>query len=157
MFQLSGAEVPQVARTKLRVTLRSLVGSNYEQVHPLMAHLLGMEAEPGPSKPDAATTESSEGDSSRATSILKEVPVFAALLAGYVFWECCFKGAAILVLGLTLPLWGPFYLAYSQQKEKERQQEPEQQEQEQEQARDSALRRLEPLRLASQESASAVL
>jgi len=53
VFQLGGAEAPQVARTKLRVTLRSLVGNNYEQVHPAVAHLLGMEGEPGQSHPAA--------------------------------------------------------------------------------------------------------
>jgi len=47
VLQLSGAESQQVARTKLRVTLRSLVGDKYEQVHPAVAHLLGMESEPG--------------------------------------------------------------------------------------------------------------
>jgi class 3 adenylate cyclase len=47
VFQLGGAEAPQVARTKLRVTLRSLVGTKYEQVHPAVAHLLGTEGEPG--------------------------------------------------------------------------------------------------------------
>ena len=55
VFQLSGAEVPQVARTKLRVTLRSLVGDKYGQVHPAVAHLLGMEREPGQLLP--ATTD----------------------------------------------------------------------------------------------------
>src|SRR4029453_13235630 len=43
----------QVARTKLRVTLRSLVGDKYEQVHPAVAHLLGVESEPGRSPPAA--------------------------------------------------------------------------------------------------------
>jgi class 3 adenylate cyclase len=51
VFQLSGAEVPQVARTKLRVTLRSLVGDKYDQVHPAVAHLLGVEREPGQAPP----------------------------------------------------------------------------------------------------------
>ena len=45
VFQLSGTEAQQVARTKLRVTLRSLVGDKYEQVQPAVAHLLGMEGE----------------------------------------------------------------------------------------------------------------
>jgi class 3 adenylate cyclase/tetratricopeptide (TPR) repeat protein len=53
LVQLSGAEASQVARTKLRVTLRSLVGDQYEQVHPAVAHLLGMEREPGQSPPAA--------------------------------------------------------------------------------------------------------
>ena len=55
LLQLSGAEVPQVARTKLRVTLRSLVADKYEQVHLAVAHLLGMEREPG--QLPAATTD----------------------------------------------------------------------------------------------------
>ena len=38
---------PAVARTRLRVALRSLVGERYEQVHPAVAHLLGVELEPG--------------------------------------------------------------------------------------------------------------
>lgn len=49
LVQLTGAEASQVARTKLRVALRSLVGDKYEQVHPAVAHLLGMEREPGQS------------------------------------------------------------------------------------------------------------
>ena len=40
-----------MARTKLRVTLRSLVGTKYEGVHPAVAHLLGMEGEPGQPHP----------------------------------------------------------------------------------------------------------
>jgi class 3 adenylate cyclase/tetratricopeptide (TPR) repeat protein len=51
VFQLGGTEAPQVARTKLRVTLRSLVGTKYEGVHPAVAHLLGMEGEPGQPHP----------------------------------------------------------------------------------------------------------
>ena len=54
VFRLTGAEAPQVARTKLRVTLRSLVGDKYEQVHPAVAHLLGMEREPGQPHPAAS-------------------------------------------------------------------------------------------------------
>ena len=46
-FQL-GATVPQVvARTKLRAALRSLVEERYDQVHPVVAHLLDIELEPG--------------------------------------------------------------------------------------------------------------
>jgi class 3 adenylate cyclase len=46
-FQL-GATAPQVvARTKLRAILRSLVAERYEQVHPVIAHLLDIELEPG--------------------------------------------------------------------------------------------------------------
>jgi predicted ATPase len=52
-LQLSGAETSQVARAKLRVTLCSLTGSNYEQVHSAVAHLLGVDAEPGQSNPTA--------------------------------------------------------------------------------------------------------
>jgi class 3 adenylate cyclase/tetratricopeptide (TPR) repeat protein len=47
VFQLTGAEAPPVARTKLRVTLRSLVGDKFDGSHPAVAHLLGIEGEPG--------------------------------------------------------------------------------------------------------------
>jgi class 3 adenylate cyclase len=47
IFQLTGAEAPPVARTKLRVTLRSLVGDKFDGAHPAVAHLLGIEGEPG--------------------------------------------------------------------------------------------------------------
>ncbi len=47
IFQLAGGEAQAVARTKLRVTLRSLVGARYEQVHPVVAQLLAVEVEPG--------------------------------------------------------------------------------------------------------------
>ena len=47
VFQLTGAEAPPVARTKLRVTLRSLVGGKFDGSHPAVAHLLGIEGEPG--------------------------------------------------------------------------------------------------------------
>ena len=53
VLQLTGAESQQVARTKLRVTLRSLVGSKYEQVHLAVSHLLGMPGEPGQTQPPA--------------------------------------------------------------------------------------------------------
>ena len=53
VLQLTGTESQQVARTKLRVTLRSLVGSKYEQVHLAVAHLLGMQGEPGQPLPPA--------------------------------------------------------------------------------------------------------
>ncbi|MGD2270295.1 MAG: adenylate/guanylate cyclase domain-containing protein, partial [Desulfobacterales bacterium] len=46
-FQL-GTTAPQVvARTKLRAALRSLVEERYDQVHPVVAHLLDIELEPG--------------------------------------------------------------------------------------------------------------
>ena len=51
MFQLTGAEAPPVARTKLRVTLRSLVGEKFDGSHPAVAHLLGIEGEPGKAPP----------------------------------------------------------------------------------------------------------
>ena len=47
IFQLTGAEAPPVARTKLRVTLRSLVGEEFDGSHPAVAHLLGIDGEPG--------------------------------------------------------------------------------------------------------------
>ncbi len=47
VFQLSGSEASQVARAKLRVSLRALAGGNYDRVHAAVAHLLGVEAEPG--------------------------------------------------------------------------------------------------------------
>jgi class 3 adenylate cyclase/tetratricopeptide (TPR) repeat protein len=47
VFQLSGTEAPQVAKAKLRVSLRALAGGNYDRVHAAVAHLLGMDAEPG--------------------------------------------------------------------------------------------------------------
>ena len=47
VLQLGGGESQTVARTRLRVALRSLVGERYEQVHPAVARLLGVEAEPG--------------------------------------------------------------------------------------------------------------
>ncbi len=47
VLQLGGGESQTVARTRLRVALRSLVGERYEQVHPALAQLLGVEAEPG--------------------------------------------------------------------------------------------------------------
>jgi len=47
VFRLTGAEAPPVARTKLRVTLRSLVGEKFDGSHPAVAHLLGIEGEPG--------------------------------------------------------------------------------------------------------------
>jgi class 3 adenylate cyclase/tetratricopeptide (TPR) repeat protein len=53
VLQLTGTESQQVARTKLRVTLRSLVGSKYEQVHLAVSHLLGMPGEPGQTLPPA--------------------------------------------------------------------------------------------------------
>jgi hypothetical protein len=53
VLRLTGAESQQVARTKLRVTLRSLVGSKYEQVHLAVSHLLGMPGEPGQTQPPA--------------------------------------------------------------------------------------------------------
>jgi class 3 adenylate cyclase len=53
MFQLTGAEAPPVARTKLRVTLRSLVGEKFDGSHPAVAHLLGIEGEPGKAPPAA--------------------------------------------------------------------------------------------------------
>jgi tetratricopeptide (TPR) repeat protein len=43
IFLLASGEPQAVARTKLRVTLRSLVGTRYEHVHPVVAHLLGIE------------------------------------------------------------------------------------------------------------------
>jgi class 3 adenylate cyclase/tetratricopeptide (TPR) repeat protein len=46
-FQLGSAEPQVVARTKLRAALRSLVGERYDQVHPVVAHLLDIELEPG--------------------------------------------------------------------------------------------------------------
>jgi hypothetical protein len=52
IFQLTGTEAPPVARTKLRVTLRSLVGEKFDGSHPAVAHLLGVEDEPG--RPSAA-------------------------------------------------------------------------------------------------------
>ena len=53
IFQLTGTEAPPVARTKLRVTLRSLVGEKFDQAHPAVAQILGMEGEPGQSPPRA--------------------------------------------------------------------------------------------------------
>ena len=47
IFQLSGTEAPPLARAKLRVTLRSLVGEKFGASHPAVAHLLGIEGEPG--------------------------------------------------------------------------------------------------------------
>ena len=49
IFQLTGAEAPPVARTKLRVALRSLVGEKFDQVHPAVAQILGIEGAPGTS------------------------------------------------------------------------------------------------------------
>jgi class 3 adenylate cyclase/tetratricopeptide (TPR) repeat protein len=46
IFQLTGAEAPPVSRTKLRVSLRSLVGDKFDGSHPAVAHLLGIEREP---------------------------------------------------------------------------------------------------------------
>ncbi|MFQ5946820.1 MAG: AAA family ATPase, partial [Anaerolineae bacterium] len=46
-FQLGSAEPQAVARTKLRAALRSLVGTRYDQVQPVVAHLLDVELEPG--------------------------------------------------------------------------------------------------------------
>jgi class 3 adenylate cyclase len=51
VFQLTGAEAPPVARTKLRVTLRSLVGDKFDGSHPAVAQLLGIESEPGKAPP----------------------------------------------------------------------------------------------------------
>ena len=53
IFQLTGAEAPPVARTKLRVALRSLVGEKFDQAHAAVSQILGMEGEPGTSPPIA--------------------------------------------------------------------------------------------------------
>ena len=47
VFQLNGTEASHIARAKLRVSLRALTGTNYDRVHAAVAHLLGVEAEPG--------------------------------------------------------------------------------------------------------------
>jgi class 3 adenylate cyclase/tetratricopeptide (TPR) repeat protein len=46
-FQLGVKAPPVVARTKLRAALRSLAEERYHQVHPVVAHLLDIELEPG--------------------------------------------------------------------------------------------------------------
>ena len=44
---LGPSDAPAVARARLRAGLRSLVGDRYEEVQPTIAHLLGIELEPG--------------------------------------------------------------------------------------------------------------
>jgi len=46
-FQLGAAAPQVVARTKLRAAIRSLAEEHYDQVHPVVAHLLDIELEPG--------------------------------------------------------------------------------------------------------------
>src|SRR5262245_58601666 len=78
LFQLTGAEAPPVARTKLRVTLRSLVGEKFDGSHPALAHLLGIEGEPG--QPLSATMDPRAFQS-------QLVPALRAVIEGVVSRE----------------------------------------------------------------------
>jgi class 3 adenylate cyclase/tetratricopeptide (TPR) repeat protein len=47
MFQLTGGEAQPIARTKVRAAIRSLAGERHDQAQAAVAHLLGIELEPG--------------------------------------------------------------------------------------------------------------
>ena len=78
VFQLTGAEAPPVARTKLRVTLRSLVGEKFDGSHPAVSHLLGIEGEPG--RPPSAAMDPRAFQS-------QLVPALRAVIEGLVSRE----------------------------------------------------------------------
>jgi len=47
VFQLTGGEAQAIARTKVRAAIRSLAGERHDQAQAAVAHLLGIELEPG--------------------------------------------------------------------------------------------------------------